>query len=189
LGITVSATKEKAQLIGERAVQEGEKAWENALDIKDRLEARANEARERLAARIDRIKGTTIGEKMANLVRSAKVWGLTNIVVPIEDRLRAIYEIPARIKDWRASREDTKAQKQQAKIERVQKKAAERVAPLQAKIDKINEAMQERVGVLSGPKEEAEERARKLKEGAEARRKQASRFSGARRALEGLQTQ
>ena len=142
-----------------------------------------------MAERIGKIKGTTVGEKIVNLRKSAAVWGLTNVVSPFEDRLRAIYEIPARIRDWQASREDAKAQKQQDRIDRAKKKADERIAPFQAKIDKINKATQETVDILSGPKEEAEKRAKELKEKAEARRKQASTFGRARRAIENLQAQ
>src|SRR3972149_11708608 len=110
--------KERAPQIKESIMAAGEKAWEGIVDAKDRLVQRASEARDRLAERIGKIKGTTVGEKIVNLRKSAAVWGLTNVVSPFEDRLRAIYEIPARIRDWQASREDAKAQKQQDRIDR-----------------------------------------------------------------------
>lgn len=180
--------KEKATEIRDSVVEAGTRAWESIVDTKDRLVQRGIDAKNRLVARYEQTKDATKA-KVVDLSKRAAVWGLTSVAGPVEDRLQQIYEIPAGIREWQARREDTRAQKQEARAQLLKEEGETRVKVLQAEIARMQEVTKGQVDSLNGLRDTALAISGELNDKAAARREQARQnFGKARAAVQGLQT-
>lgn len=180
--------KEKATEVRDSVVEAGTRAWESIVDTKDRLVQRGIDAKDRLVARYEQTRDATKA-KVVDLSKRAAVWGLTKFAVPIERRLEEIWNLPARIREWQAGREEVKAKRYKIRAELAGKVGEAEVEALKNQIASIEKATSRKVDFLNGLRDTALARSVELSGKAVVRRKQArQKFGKARAAVQRLQT-
>lgn len=181
-GETGSFAQEKAEQVKNSVVEAGTRAWENTLDAKDRMVERVQDAGDRVRERIKSV-GDAARRKTGELSKKAAVWGLANVVVPIENSAQAICQIPAELQQWRADSAASRAEDLNARAELERIKGEARVAALKARMEKAQREAEARVSNMSAMQEGARTKAEELRNRAAEKRGRVRGFFGRAGAL------